>query len=93
MPFVMVPFYYFFFQAEGRRLKVLHISDTHLDPYYAPGSLASCALPLCCRLTSAPQESGKKQRLAGRWGDYGNCDAPEALLRSALQHASREHPV
>ena len=29
--------------------KVLHMSDTHWDPYYLEGTNANCELPLCCR--------------------------------------------
>lgn len=32
--------------------KVLHLSDTHYDPYYAEGSNADCNEPLCCRVTN-----------------------------------------
>lgn len=31
--------------------KVLHLSDTHYDPYYTEGTNADCNEPLCCRLT------------------------------------------
>lgn len=30
-------------------LKILHISDLHLDSEYAEGSDADCDFPLCCR--------------------------------------------
>lgn len=33
------------------KLKVLHISDTHIDPLYLEGSNAACNEPLCCRAT------------------------------------------
>ncbi|VDO76976.1 unnamed protein product [Onchocerca flexuosa] len=29
-------------------LRVLHITDLHLDPEYAPGSEANCSSELCC---------------------------------------------
>jgi sphingomyelin phosphodiesterase len=49
--------------------KVLHLSDTHYDPYYAEGSNADCNEPLCCRQgrPASPQVS------AGKWGDYRKC--------------------
>ncbi|XP_034251962.1 sphingomyelin phosphodiesterase-like isoform X2 [Thrips palmi] len=76
-------------KAGAPRLKLLQLSDTHVDPHYKEGSLADCELPLCCRGTSGPA-NGK--RLAGKWGDYGRCDAPVALLENTLQHIAKEHP-
>lgn len=33
-------------------LRVLHITDLHLDPEYAPGSEANCTTGLCCHAQS-----------------------------------------
>ncbi|VDO57307.1 unnamed protein product, partial [Brugia timori] len=33
-------------------LRVLHITDLHLDPEYAPGSEANCSSELCCHAQS-----------------------------------------
>lgn len=30
-------------------LKILHITDTHLDPKYKEGTNAACSTPVCCR--------------------------------------------
>lgn len=78
-------------QDGGPRFKVLQLSDTHVDPHYREGALADCELPLCCRATSGVAAAGK--RTAGRWGDYGRCDAPVDLLENALQHIAKTHPV
>lgn len=78
-------------QEGAPRFKVLQLSDTHVDPHYREGALADCELPLCCRATSGVAAAGK--RTAGRWGDYGRCDAPVALLENALQHIAKTHPV
>lgn len=69
-----------------------------MDPHYKEGSLADCELPLCCRESSGPaaplRAEGKQgKRLAGKWGDYGRCDAPVALLENTLEHIAKEHPV
>lgn len=48
--------------------KVLHLSDTHYDPYYMEGSNADCSEPLCCRLTNGPAAS--KDQKAGKWVFY-----------------------
>jgi len=69
--------------------KLVHITDIHVDPYYEPGSDAGCGEPLCCRATNGQAKS--KDRTAGPWGDYRNCDTPVATLRHALKHISETH--
>ncbi|XP_067010810.2 sphingomyelin phosphodiesterase [Anabrus simplex] len=70
--------------------KVLHLSDTHFDPYYQEGTNADCNEPLCCRLTNGPALSPKTA--AGRWGDYRKCDTPKRTVDNMLQHISNTHP-
>uniref|UniRef100_A0A1B6CHV1 Saposin B-type domain-containing protein n=1 Tax=Clastoptera arizonana TaxID=38151 RepID=A0A1B6CHV1_9HEMI len=70
--------------------KVLHISDTHFDPYYQEGTNADCNEPLCCRLTNGPALS--PSTAAGRWGDYRKCDTPKKTVDHMLQHISTTHP-
>lgn len=70
--------------------KVLHLSDTHFDPYYQEGTNADCNEPLCCRLTNGPALSA--QTAAGRWGDYRKCDSPKRTVDHMLQHISSTHP-
>src|SRR6218665_3685997 len=69
--------------------KLVHITDIHVDPYYEPGSEAGCGEPLCCRASNGSPKS--KDRAAGPWGDYRNCDTPVATLRHALKHISETH--
>ncbi|PSN40825.1 hypothetical protein C0J52_15302 [Blattella germanica] len=71
--------------------KVLHLSDTHFDPYYQEGTNADCREPLCCRLTNGPAVT--PQAAAGRWGDYRHCDTPKRTVDHMLQHISSTHPV
>ncbi len=40
-------------KASGKRVKVLHISDFHLDPRYQVASEANCSSGLCCRYSAA----------------------------------------
>ncbi|XP_018912872.1 sphingomyelin phosphodiesterase isoform X2 [Bemisia tabaci] len=70
--------------------KVLHLSDTHFDPYYEEGSNAECKEPLCCRLTNGPALTPSAR--AGRWGDYRKCDTPKRTVDHMLQHISTTHP-
>ncbi|XP_057330103.1 sphingomyelin phosphodiesterase isoform X2 [Microplitis mediator] len=69
--------------------KVLHISDTHYDPYYQEGSNANCNEPLCCRLTNGAPTTGADA--AGRWGDYRKCDTPKRTVDHMLKHIQDTH--
>lgn len=73
-------------QRSGKRLKVLHMSDFHLDPRYATGSEGNCTSGgPCCRKTSFNQASPNTTLLrAPRFGAF-HCDTPLALAMSALQ--------
>lgn len=71
--------------------KVLHLSDTHYDPYYAEGSNANCDEPLCCRLSNG--KPATPNDAAGRWGDYRNCDSPKRTIDNMLDHITDVHPV
>ncbi|KZP10094.1 sphingomyelin phosphodiesterase [Athelia psychrophila] len=68
----------------GERLKVLHISDFHLDPRYATGAESNCTSGLCCRANNFnPTSPNKTLTAAPRFGAYG-CDSPISLITSAL---------
>ncbi|KAK8866189.1 hypothetical protein IAR55_001340 [Kwoniella newhampshirensis] len=69
------------------RVKVLHMSDFHVDPRYATGSEANCNSGLCCRrgnpVASLP-EGFTPSVPAPRFG-YFRCDTPWALGAAAVQ--------
>jgi len=44
-------------KASGKRVKVLHLSDFHLDPRYQVASEANCSSGLCCRYSGAASTS------------------------------------
>ncbi|XP_021710800.1 sphingomyelin phosphodiesterase isoform X1 [Aedes aegypti] len=69
--------------------KVLHLSDTHFDPYYAEGSNADCNEPLCCRLTNGRPTT--PNGAAGKWGDYRKCDTPQRTVDHMLSHIAETH--
>ncbi|EIW86935.1 sphingomyelin phosphodiesterase [Coniophora puteana RWD-64-598 SS2] len=72
-------------QPSGELLKVLHVSDIHLDPRYATGSEANCSDYLCCRTNVNNSESPQTPLLpASRFGAY-KCDTPYSLLLSAME--------
>lgn len=70
----------------GERVKVLHLSDFHLDPRYSAGSEANCTSGLCCRtnVRNALLPSGQISLPAPLYGGY-KCDVPYDLGVAALQ--------
>ena len=82
-----------------KRLRVLHLSDIHLDPRYMVGAEANCDSGQCCRADSfnstlaqptfepgtLPKENISEP--AGYWGWY-QCDSPWSLVESAMQAIS-----
>ncbi|XP_069973652.1 sphingomyelin phosphodiesterase [Penaeus vannamei] len=76
-------------EPDAPKLKVLHLSDTHLDPLYTPGSNAACPEQLCCREESGLAETEEDR--AWYWGDYRNCGSPAWMLEDMLAHARNTH--
>ncbi|XP_014677717.1 PREDICTED: sphingomyelin phosphodiesterase-like [Priapulus caudatus] len=72
-------------KPDAPKLRVLHLTDIHFDPFYLPGSNAECNHPLCCR-EGSPKAGSEG---AGKWGDYRNCDMPMWTLQKALEHISK----
>lgn len=70
-------------------LRVLHISDVHIDPFYKENSSANCGEPLCCRATSG--KPSHPEDAAGYWGDYRYCDVPLRTLEDMLSHINKTH--
>ncbi|KAH0591168.1 hypothetical protein H2248_001264 [Termitomyces sp. 'cryptogamus'] len=72
-------------KPSGKRLKVLHMSDFHIDPRYATGSEANCTGSPCCRKNHFNSTSPNViQFPAPRFGAF-LCDTPMALGVAALQ--------
>ncbi|KAK3325362.1 Metallo-dependent phosphatase-like protein [Apodospora peruviana] len=69
----------------GQRVKVLHLSDLHLDTRYKAGSEANCTGGMCCRY-AAPSMNGSTGIMypAPLFGYY-RCDSPFYLALAALQ--------
>ncbi|KAE9370014.1 hypothetical protein N431DRAFT_378070 [Stipitochalara longipes BDJ] len=70
-------------KASGNRVKVLHLSDFHLDPRYLVASEANCSSSLCCRY-SASAPTSQAVLPAPLYGAY-RCDTPYTLGLAALQ--------
>lgn len=67
--------------ASGKRVKVLHISDFHLDPRYQVASEANCSAGFCCRYSSSNATTLVPAPLFGAY----KCDTPYYLGLAALQ--------
>ncbi|WVQ68661.1 uncharacterized protein L199_006870 [Kwoniella botswanensis] len=69
------------------RVKVLHMSDFHIDPRYATGSEANCTSDLCCRKgnpVASLYSNYTPSVPAPRFG-YFQCDTPWALGAAAVE--------
>lgn len=73
-------------KASGKRVKVLHLSDFHLDPRYAVASEANCTAGLCCRTNvhASGLTLPQIELPAPLYGAY-QCDTPYYLGLAALQ--------
>lgn len=80
-----------FTKEDAPKLKVLHLTDVHVDPQYAPGGNADCDEPVCCRKSQG--EPKEPSGAAGYWGDYRDCDSPMHAFKDLIKHAANQHAV
>ncbi|GIZ37078.1 hypothetical protein CKM354_000054100 [Cercospora kikuchii] len=73
-------------KASGKRVKVLHMSDFHLDPRYKVGSEGNCSSHLCCR-SNWPNPNLPEGQISFPAPEFGyfDCDTPYDLGAAALQ--------
>ncbi|KAL9058188.1 MAG: hypothetical protein Q9162_001912 [Coniocarpon cinnabarinum] len=76
-------------KASGERVKVLHMSDIHLDPRFDVGREANCSSYQCCRPNVHASGTNETELPAPLYGAY-KCDSPYFLVTGALQAA---HPL
>uniref|UniRef100_A0A1I8IP86 Sphingomyelin phosphodiesterase n=1 Tax=Macrostomum lignano TaxID=282301 RepID=A0A1I8IP86_9PLAT len=69
------------------RLRILHLSDVHIDVLYSVGASADCGLPTCCRRSDGMPPSSKRR--AAYWGDY-NCDLPWWTADNSFKQIARD---
>lgn len=62
-------------------LKVVHISDIHVDRNYTTGASYNCTKNICCRPYTASDEPGATDYPAGPYGNSA-CDSPVSLEES-----------
>ncbi|KAL9055736.1 MAG: hypothetical protein Q9162_003372 [Coniocarpon cinnabarinum] len=72
--------------SDKEPLKVLHISDYHLDQRFVVGSEASCGNgQVCCRVFPYTNTSAPINETANLFGNY-LCDTPEPLATSVFRN-------
>ncbi|XP_037092750.1 sphingomyelin phosphodiesterase-like [Pollicipes pollicipes] len=74
--------------SDTTTLKILQLSDPHVDLAYAAGSLADCDLPMCCHAALGPGTNGT----AGPYGALAHCDIPMVTLERTLDWIVDHHP-
>ena len=67
-------------------IKIIHLSDIHIDLEYTEGLNAECGEPLCCRPPN--NSTAPPGRLAGHWGDH-NCDLPLWTANNLFEHLAQ----
>ena len=72
----------------SKNLKMLQITDLHIDLNYKVGSKAICDKPMCCR---DPPKEGDTE-LAGKFGYEGECDINKDLFQSFIDYAYELKP-
>ncbi|TRY66942.1 hypothetical protein TCAL_07657 [Tigriopus californicus] len=76
-------------EPEATKLKVLHLTDLHIDLSYLPGSNPDCGMPCCCMNTTGLAQGD--ERRAGYWGDIADCDLPIWTFEAMLQQIKEDH--
>ena len=71
----------------GEVIKMLQITDIHIDPKYQEGCSTDCKKPICCRNDSTTK---KTEPLSGKYGFEGKCDVPLILLESFVEDAIKK---
>ena len=60
-------------------IRIMHMSDLHIDFEYTEGNNKNCGEPLCCMKVNGPAPT--PEDAAGKFGEY-NCDTSPALAES-----------
>ena len=75
-------------KENGKTLKVLQITDIHLDIEYQEGTSGECKYPICCRNSTNDESINNPKKLCGKYGYEGKTDISESLFESFVEDAS-----
>ena len=70
------------------QLKMLHITDIHLDPNYIEGASVYCDYGICCHEPASEYSRVK----SGKYGSLVNCDTSNDTLLSFVEKAKELNP-
>ncbi|CAG0891621.1 unnamed protein product [Darwinula stevensoni] len=73
----------------SRDVKVIHLTDLHVDRDYSGAGKGKCFLGICCKSTN---ETSDAQVDLGEWGDAQGCGVPLHTFQNLLQHINESHP-
>ena len=71
-------------KENGKVLRMLQITDLHIDPKYEEGCSTNCTKLICCRPDST---INKTKPYSGKYGFEGKCDIPMTLFESFVNDA------
>ena len=71
-------------KENGEIIRMLQITDLHIDLDYEAGCSTVCLKPICCRNDSTLKPTGK---LSGKYGTEAACDIPMTLFESFVEDA------
>ena len=78
--------------SSSSSIRMLQLTDIHLDLHYTENSIANCNLPFCCQPNSNPPSTYDTLTFAGKYGTIGKCDANIHTLTSFAKFASSLSP-
>ncbi|CAG0912352.1 unnamed protein product [Notodromas monacha] len=83
---------------EGRladnSLKLVHVTDVHVDPEYDGEVIGECFLNICCkaRRNLKSNATSLRTQMLGEWGDYHACGLPRKTVEHLLcEHINKTH--
>ena len=79
-------------KGNKKRLKIVHLTDVHLDLDYEAGTEADCKGVICCHAAIMDDSGNKEAKIrkpAGKYGEY-TCDIPEATVNATVRFL-RDH--
>ena len=77
-------------EPDGKKIKILQITDLHLDLKYKEGATGKCKYPICCRDLPTEEEKAKNVDLCGKYGYEGQTDISQDLFESFIEDASKK---
>ncbi|XP_064094389.1 sphingomyelin phosphodiesterase-like [Macrobrachium nipponense] len=78
------------FEPAANTIRILHVTDSHMDLQYDEGSAVNCDYPLCCRQEYGDPQPGDPA--AGHWGAEEHCNVPQRTLDELIRQAALLKP-